>query len=279
MNKYLFCVLFFLFALHAFAAEEVVVLSTRLLQGDTLVVVIPQEKAAVIDSVLFDGRALAVFPYGGSYRAIAGIPATKRPGSYTLRIRYRNGSVFEKTVRVIARRFVRVDLGIPKSLGLSPKGLVEKLQTEKVNIASVLAAGGTEALFRVPFGLPLYDNRRIGSPFGEIRKTGDTEIRHLGVDFSARRGAPVAAINAGVVKRAYTDTVYGNTVIVDHGRGVFSLYMHLYEMKTREGERVKKGSVIGTVGTSGYATAPHLHLSLKVDGVSVDPIRFVSLFR
>jgi murein DD-endopeptidase MepM/ murein hydrolase activator NlpD len=149
---------------------------------------------------------------------------------------------------------------------------------EKANINSIITLKANEVFFTKTFGLPLANNKRIIAPYGELRKTGDQLIRHLGIDFGAAKGSFVAAINNGVVREAKYDQTYGNTIIVDHGAGIFSLYMHLDTMKTKIGQSVKKGQVLGTVGETGYATGPHLHLSIKIGTISVDPVKFVNIF-
>ena len=89
----------------------------------------------------------------------------------------------------------------------------------------------------------------------------------------------MGAINGGIVRKAYFDSVFGKSVVVDHGQGIFSLYLHLNEIRVKEGDQIKKGHLIGTVGQTGYAISPHLHLSVKISGVSVDPLKFVSSFK
>jgi murein DD-endopeptidase MepM/ murein hydrolase activator NlpD len=81
------------------------------------------------------------------------------------------------------------------------------------------------------------------------------------------------------VNKNYVDPIYGNAVLIDHGHGIFSAYFHLDKALAKQGSEVKKGTKIGTVGQSGYATGPHLHLSIKINGVSVDPLKFVTMFK
>lgn len=275
MNKYLLFGAALLIPFLASAATEVTY-SSAVSQGETLVVKI---SGGTPVSALFDGEPVALFPYRDSYRAVIGIAATKSAGAYVLRINFSDGSAAEKKITVRAKKFPKIVLGIPEKLGLTSSGLVSKLQAEKVNLNEVFGQKTAEIFFSQPFGLALANNRRVGSVFGEIRKTGDTEIRHLGTDFTAKKGAAVGAINAGVVRRAYFDAVYGNSVIVDHGEGIFSFYIHLDKIRVKEGDVLKKGGLVGTVGDTGYAEAPHLHLSVKIGGVSVDPVGFVKNFR
>lgn len=244
------------------------------LQGETVVVSFPKNIEVV--SVYFNGSATPVFNYKERKTVIFGVGATQTPGIQLISYKLKNGDSRQEAITVRGKNFPKLVLGIPKELNITSGQLVENLAEQKKSIQATIDAGSPEPLFTSGFGLPLYDNRRITSVFGEIRKTGANEIRHLGVDFGGRLGAAVAAINNGRVASAYFDPVYGNSVIVDHGAGIFSLYMHLNEIRVQKGGAVKRGNVIGTLGKTGYATSPHLHLSLKVNGVSVDPIKFVS---
>ena len=282
MRKFFYILLpiFIVLPASSFAAEFIGarVSSFYPLQGDIVVITFP-DSAAIPLLAEFDGESVSVFSYRGLYRAVFGVSPTKKPGYYSVKVNFQNGEVFEQTIRVRARKFSKVVLGIPEKLDLTPTALVTKLQSEKVKIEDVVSIRTPGIFFSAPFGLPLVDNRKITSSFGEIRKTGDMEIRHLGVDLVGRLGAGVGAINGGVVKKAYYDTVYGNSVIIDHGQGIFSLYLHLDKIKVKEGDVLKKGAFIGTIGQTGYATSPHLHLSLKINNVPVDPFRFVSVFK
>jgi len=111
--------------------------------------------------------------------------------------------------------------------------------------------------------------------FGNIRKNGEIRLQHLGVDLEAEEGDYVYSINSGKVCFAREMTNYGKTIVIDHGLGIFSIYLHLSEFEAETGQQVLKGEVIGLVGSTGYSLAPHLHLSLKVKGSSVDPLKFI----
>ncbi len=245
-------------------------------QGDAVALYFKDAKP---QAVAFDGQPIPVFLYKNFNVSVFPIAATKKPGDYPLKIVFSDNNIIEKQIKVRARKFPRVVLGIPEELGLTPKKLVAGLQTEKKNIESAVGKKSEDIFFNKPFGLPLLDNRKISGWFGEIRKTGSEEIRHLGVDFAANLGASVFAVNSGVVSKTYFDEIYGNSVIIDHGHGIFSAYFHLDKIKAKENAPVKKGDIIGLAGKTGYATNPHLHLSVKISGVSVDPLRFISVFK
>ncbi len=242
--------------------------------GDTVLVAVPDNHLPVT-AVTFGGAPASTFVYQGIRRAMAGVPLTKAPGVYNLRVKFSGAADFVKPVWVKPKKFPVVLLPVPEKLQETPQQLVTNLQSSNAAVQKDVEIQTPGIYFSVPFGLPLSDNSRITSPFGEIRKTGPEIIRHLGVDFGAKTGAPVGAINAGVVKKSYLDPTYGNSVIIDHGQGIYSLYLHLNERDVAEGDRVQKGTLIGRVGETGLASAPHLHLSVKINGVAVDPIRFV----
>lgn len=96
---------------------------------------------------------------------------------------------------------------------------------------------------------------------------------HNGLDFQARRGTPVRAAGEGLVVKAERYYGYGRVVFVDHGMGVVTRYAHLQSIRVREGQHVPAGAILGTAGSSGRTTGPHLHFEVRVDGRAVDPVR------
>lgn len=278
MKKLLFIVAAaLLFAAAPASARITPVLSTtKLYQGDTLFITLP--RSAVVASSTFDGRPINFFRYGGGQKAAVPIPATASVGAHRLYIKF-NGGAYSRTLSVRARKFPVVSLGVPDKINETPAQVVGQFADINAELNSIVAVREAGAFFAKGFRLPLTRFVRYGSPFGEVRKTGASLVRHLGTDFTAPAGAPVLAINDGVVKLATSTDIYGNTVVIDHGAGIYSLYLHLSRMDVAPGAAVRSGQVIGAVGDTGYAFAPHLHLSVKVDGISVDPVRFINTFR
>lgn len=255
-------------------AAEVEVLTPFLRPGQTLIV----RFEAAPESVRFDGAPRAAFPYQSGWRVVLPLLLSEKTGAHTLTAQFKDGTV-TKFITVLPRLPRIVLLPVPPKLKQTPAQLVQNLAMTNAVMKRSVEAVTASTRFKVPFGLPLRDNRKISSPFGEVRKTGDESITHLGMDFEASRGAAVGAVNAGKVVGASEDPIYGKNVIVDHGRGIYSLYLHLEAIRVKSGEAVKKGALVGTVGDSGLASAPHLHLSIKINGQSVDPIQFVSAFK
>jgi murein DD-endopeptidase MepM/ murein hydrolase activator NlpD len=122
-------------------------------------------------------------------------------------------------------------------------------------------------------------NTRVFSNFAETRtyRVGGREIDvqvHLGYDLASVKHTPVPAANAGVVVHAAPLTIYGNTVVVDHGWGLMTLYAHLSSLAVKEGDSVRKGQELGRTGTTGLAVGDHLHYEVLIHGISVTPLEW-----
>jgi murein DD-endopeptidase MepM/ murein hydrolase activator NlpD len=112
----------------------------------------------------------------------------------------------------------------------------------------------------------------ISDVFGSERIfNGKTSSPHQGLDFRVPSGTPVAAMNDGTVLLARPLYFEGNFVVVDHGQGLLTLYMHLSGFKVKEGDQVKRGEIIGLSGSTGRATGPHLHVAVRWQGTYLDP--------
>lgn len=144
-------------------------------------------------------------------------------------------------------------------------------------LVTLAGRGRAEFLWREPFlALP---GGKVMSPFAERRsylyegRKVDEQV-HLGYDLASVRKAPVPAANRGVVLLARYFGIYGNTVVIDHGYGLMSLYSHLSSLAVAEGETVERGAVIGATGETGLAGGDHLHFSFLLAGLPVDPVEW-----
>ncbi|MFH1180961.1 MAG: CapA family protein [bacterium] len=254
--------------------------SSNLKQGDTLLVKITnsfdmgkingklgQEKINFFEASLPNEAA-----------AILGIDAKKTPGNYSLVINFPNDSQFKKTLTVAKASFPITELAVTPELeekGFTPTNIAENIaKNDGPTLHSALAKFTPQAYFSKPFIYPLKIIKDVGA-FGNIRKSGDISLQHLGVDLDAKMNTPVYAANDGAVALTYDFIDYGKTIIIDHGLGIFSLYLHLDKFNFSEGQKIKQGDIVGLSGNTGYSIAPHLHFSIKLNGASVNPINFV----
>jgi len=274
---FIFIIVFFAPLLVFGAVKPSLTLSTNVpYQGDVVKVTL---RNAEIKSATFNKKPITLFPLDGALVAFLPISGTEISSAYSLRMTLVNGSLVTRTIWVQSRKFVRVSLGIPAGSTLTSATLIAQLQKEKIILEEIVKKKTEAIYFENKFQFPLSIKANIVSPFGEIRKTGPSLIRHWGIDYKAPKGTDVFSISGGIVAKSYLDTTYGNMIIIDHGQGVFSLSMHLDERLKKEGDSVSKGELIGRVGNTGYSFGPHLHLSIKVNGVSIDPERFIKLMQ
>ena len=163
-----------------------------------------------------------------------------------------------------------------KRLDVLEKAIV--VQSKSLDEVAVLAENKEKFLAAIPAIQPVNneDLTRMASGFG-FRTDPFTKARkfHYGMDFTAPRGTPVYATGDGIVERADNSaTGYGKHIRIDHGYGYVSLYAHLYNYNVRVNQRVKRGDLIGYVGSSGRSEAPHLHYEIFKDGERINPINF-----
>ncbi len=140
--------------------------------------------------------------------------------------------------------------------------LMQTINSSQDMLATTPSIWPTEGWVTSPFG------RRI-SPF-----TGQTEM-HSGIDISGKIGTPIKAPAKGVVSFTGVDGGYGNTIVVKHGAGLDTRYAHLHKIAVKEGDMVNRGEIIGYLGNSGRSTGPHLHYEIRLNGVSVNPMRYI----
>jgi murein DD-endopeptidase MepM/ murein hydrolase activator NlpD len=150
-------------------------------------------------------------------------------------------------------------------------------QFESYNSIEKLIDNQAAKLASIPAIQPVSNKQlsRIGSGFGmRIHPIYGIAKMHYGIDFTAPQGTPIYATGDGVVTTAGVGTGTGNHVIIDHGYGYETEYMHMVKIKAREGQHVKRGEVIGWVGSTGASTGPHCHYEVHINGIPVDPVYF-----
>jgi murein DD-endopeptidase MepM/ murein hydrolase activator NlpD len=247
------------------------------IQGDTVIIGV-YGSASAPQTATLDGQTANFFPFGGKYIAALGLKVTAPTGWQKVTLNFADGSVVTRWIDVLKKNIVVENLPIPPSLGVTAPQLVQSLTDENAIINKIVAMVTPQSYVSKYFGLPLANNTYITDRYGILRKTGDQEIWHLGTDFAAPAGSVVGAMNAGVVRFATSTFSYGNMVIVDHGEGIYSMYLHMSKILVSVGQAVAQGQVLGLVGDTGFSTGDHLHVSIKVNGVTVDPLRFVNVF-
>lgn len=221
--------------------------------------------------VYLDGKAVAVAPdgrflfgFGREAEAAAELRAEGPDGTVTRRLE-------------IARRdydIQRVD-GLPdRKVTPKPEDLA-RIRADQDRINAVRRQLTLASLFASGFQWPV--TGRISGVYGSQRVlNGQPRRPHFGVDIAAPKGTPVAAMADGTVALVHQDMFYtGKTVMLDHGLGLTSVYIHMDAITVDQGAKVRKGQQIGTVGQTGRATGPHLHWGVAWFGTQLDPALLV----
>ena len=177
----------------------------------------------------------------------------------------------EKKVYKRKYKIQKID-GLPEKKVTPPKEVLERIKKENLLIAKAREIDSDLQFFKNKFIMPL-DNAIITGVYGSQRiLNGIPKWPHYGLDFAQKAGTPIKAMNDGITTLAEEDLFYtGATLIFDHGHGVSTLYMHMDEIFVTIGDHVKKGEIIGTVGSSGRSTGPHLDVRLNWFGERLDP--------
>ncbi len=157
--------------------------------------------------------------------------------------------------------------------------LIEKIEAESKSLNEVLRSAGIKDahLSSMPVLKPVADKyvNKLASGFGtRFHPILKVNKMHKGLDFAASTGTPIYATGDGTVKVAEFNSGYGNVVVLKHGNGYESLYAHMSRAKVRNGQKVKRGDVIGYVGSTGLSTGAHLHYEIHKNGEPVDPIMY-----
>lgn len=225
-------------------------------------------KVAPGSSVLLDGVPLLVLP-DGSF--VFGLPRDAKSNAL-LSVRRKDGSVAQRKLKIRKRnyRIQRID-GLPKRKVTPKKRDYKRIAREQKLLNAVRHRVTQIVDFKNGFVWPA--RGRISGVYGSQRiLNGKPRAPHLGVDIAAPSGAPIIAASDGVVSLTHEGMFFtGKTIQIDHGLGVGTIYIHLSKVLVKEGQRVRKGELIGRVGKTGRATGPHLHWGLTWKTMRLDP--------
>lgn len=226
------------------------------------------EGTALGRELIFDGCGK------GSYCAVSAVDIGTRPGPVRVRLKA-DGRPLVVTVLVKRPDFPSLSIALPEDKVTPPAEEIERIKKEEELLGAVWKEE-TGRVWEGRFVRPL--ENEDSAVFGTKRIfNGHRTSVHRGLDIRGKAGDQVKATNKGRVVVAQDLFFGGNTLVLDHGRGVFSVYMHLSEFRVNPGDLVSKGEVIGLVGSTGRASGPHLHFGIKVRGINANPLSLIRL--
>lgn len=254
-------------------------------QGDLLTAQIESANAIAEVKGEWGGHEVAFWKDGAVgheiWRALIGVDLEQEPGKSKLQIRGKlaDGTALNCAAAITVQEggFETEKLQVEKQFVKPNPEQQERAKEETVRLRAIFAAVTPEKLWGGKFRMPL-DGIYNGRNFGRRRVlNGQPHSPHSGVDFPAATGTLVHASQSGRVALAENLFFAGNTVVVDHGLGIYTLYGHLSTIDVKPGENVKAGAVLGRVGATGRVTGPHLHWGLTVDRARVNALEIVKL--
>jgi murein DD-endopeptidase MepM/ murein hydrolase activator NlpD len=231
--------------------------------------------------VMAFGKSIPFFEADGprTWRGLVGIDLDTRPGRHDVTIVVHTGaSAFTRTyaLTVAPKHFRTRRLTVPEEFVTPPESVRARIEKETKRVGALISTVTPERLWQGPFVSPVPGP--MISPFGTLSVLNGTRgSRHGGADFQAAEGTPIHAPAAGRVVLAGELYFSGRSVIIDHGLGLISLLAHLSEIRVHEGDLVARGDEVGTAGSTGRVTGPHLHWTVRVVGARVDPLSLLAV--
>jgi murein DD-endopeptidase MepM/ murein hydrolase activator NlpD len=225
-------------------------------------------------TALIDARRTAVIRYEDRWLAIVGIPLSTKPGPQTLKVATGTKTI-DVPFQVADKQYRTQHLTIKNKRQVNPAPAdLKRIEAEIERSDAALSkftTGGTPVFALQP---PIEGTR--SDSYGSRRYfNGQPRNPHSGMDIAAAKGTPIRAPASGTVVEAGNFFFNGNTLFIDHGYGLVTMYCHLDEIKVKVGDQLAAGDLIGTVGATGRVTGPHLHWGVALNRAMVDPALFL----
>jgi murein DD-endopeptidase MepM/ murein hydrolase activator NlpD len=272
-----FCIsAIFIFSIYASAdAFQIEVVPDEISPGEAFTIKVTGAKTSRLPTASLAKKKIYFSSCGeGCFIAIGAVGIKAKPGGYTIKLSIGDK---RKSLKLVVKRtsFPTLRLSLPEDkVFLSPDNLARAKREDK-RLKSIFQIV-SDRLWEGNFILPLEND--ISTIFGTKRIINQKIISiHRGVDIKGQEGEEVKASNSGRVVLAEELFFGGNTIILDHGQGIYTVYMHLSKFNVKPEDIILRGDIIGFVGSSGRSTGPHLHFGVKVMDINTNPVSLAKL--
>jgi len=267
-----FLIIFIYASANAFQAD---VLPYEISPGDPFIIKVTEAKTSRLPSALLARKKFYFSSCGkGCFVAIGSLGIKTKPGVYTIKVKVGKK---KKSLKLFVKHtiFPTEELTLPEDKVFLSRKNLKRVKIENKKLKSIFKRV-TKKYWEEDFILPLEND--ISTDFGIKRIINNKRISvHRGVDIIGQEGEEIKASNNGRVVLAKELFFGGNTIILDHGQGIYTIYMHLSEFNVKPRDIVSRGDTIGFVGSTGRSTGPHLHFGVKVRNINTNPVSFVEL--
>lgn len=242
--------------------------------GGVAVIALPASTTPPV--VHFDKERVMVKHAGTANYAIIGLPLSTPVGEHALQARSADGKVHHLTFQVKDKTYAAQHIHLDNERLVTPtaEDLV-RIKKEQAISQHSFRTWSERNDIDIPFILPV--TGRLSSPFGLRRFfNGKPKLPHSGLDIAAPAGTEILSPAAGTVVAQGNFFYNGNTLFIDHGQGLVTMYCHMSRIDVQQGQQVRRGQHLGAVGMTGRATGPHLHFSVSLNDARVEPRLFFS---
>ena len=262
----------------AVAAKEKVAKAIEIFQGNILELKIPAEGLTAVHGRM-GNATIPVYPSGnGFFTTLIGVDLEAKPGLVNVIVKSTTSSATlrESQIRlqIKPKSFKQESFSVAAEFDQLSAEVIERIRKDQDQFSRAFMSSAPERLWEGSFLLPVSSD--VTSPFGYRRViNGTPRAPHTGVDLKAALGTEVMAANHGRVVLLGDFFFSGNSVVLDHGGGLYTVYFHLSEFKVEAGAPVRKGDLIGLSGMTGRVTGPHLHWGARLNNARVDPFELL----
>ena len=250
-------------------------------QGSAVQVAFPHEAGIRSVAVFWDNKTVPAFRSGNTWMTVIGVdldtPAGEHKGNTLVTMEDGRVDKRELVIKVVGKKYPTTELKVDDRYVELSEADLARANRETEEAEAIYKSITDSALWEGAFVIPI-PGRTSGTNFGHRRVfNGEPRAPHAGTDLRAGTGTPIHATNRGRVVLAKNLFFSGNTVILDHGLGIYSLYAHLSKINVKVGAAINSGQVLGLAGATGRVTGPHLHWGMRVQGARVDPFTLVAI--